>query len=551
MNIFGFQISKASAPKKSTKRRASTVKNAHRVVQSSKYDALGHRVADLAREQGIGAITETGDSASRYERETLVNLTRQVEDENLVFASISDRMVTNLVGANGFSLQARTGNDDLNRLIEDVIWKEFTERPEYRDLFSWEEVQAGVCKEMIGVGDVGFIKLKNGQLQAVESEWINSPTKAPIDYVGKGRKIEQGVEQTLGGKVLGFWINPPAPEGYPSAESRRIDKKDFVYVNGRFQRFSRTRPLPTFIQAMSSIWRLDDILDSEALCWQLLARIAFIVNKQGEDEEAYENSEDIPESSSHDMADRLQDIGTGLIMHGSDGDKVEGVQRNLPGKDFPASVRAFMQLFSMRIGLPLEILMLDWSHTNFSSGKAALTQAGINIHKWQANEVRQFHAPTYNWVISRAVEEGRLPDIPEVYNHEWFPPMPPWIDAKEEAESWGIRVDRGLVTFSDALKHQGKDRETENERRKADIMAAIEISNDMFDETGIRVDWKYFAGYQVGKTDAAFMQLSDDEKPGDDNPKMEAQKLEEGAHYLSDGKLFKVIDGAMTEVKDG
>jgi len=494
-----FHIGRKPAPKK--KRPNKPVKDLSN--QKHSYDMFGHRVADLANEQGIGSFRETGDAASRYDRETLVALGRQSYDENIIYSTVIDRMTTNLVGANGFGLQARTGDDALNKKIEEIIWPRFTANPEYRELFSWENTQRGVCKDMLGVGDIGFVKVKNGQLQAVESEWIAMPSNAQLQTLPSGRKVEQGVEMTLGGKVTGFWINPPTKEGFPGLYGTRVAKDNFVYVHGDIQRFSRTRPLPPFIQMMSSIWRLDDILDSEAVCWQLLAKIALIINKDGADEEAWENSEEIPNAETKDIADRVQDIGTGLIFNGTQGDTVSAPNRNLPGKDFPASLRAFMQLFSMRIGLPLEILMLDWSKTNFSSGKAALTQAAVNIHSWQAHQVKQFNAPTYEWTIRRAVAAGELPDIPSIYKHEWFPPAPPWIDAKEEAESWGIRVDRGLVTFSDALKSQGKDLAEENDRRDKDIRAAIEKAQSITNDTGVPVDWKYFAGYNVGKTENA------------------------------------------------
>ena len=486
-------------------------------TKKQSYDQLGHKVADVAREQNINTARETGDAASRYDRQSLVGVARQAYDENLVYATIIDRMTANLVGADGFGLQARTGDPELNAKIENEIFPKFTQNPEYRELWSWANVQKGVCKDMLGVGDIGFIKLVNGQLQAIESEWIANPVGDIMRRVSPRRKIEQGIEQTLGGKVTAFWHNPPSPEGYPGVKGTRIDKKDFIYVNGDIQRFSRTRPLPPFIQMMSSIWRLDDILDSEAVCWQLLAKIAFIVNKDNSDEDAFEDSEERSDAEAYDLADRFQDIGTGLVMHGNQGDNVTGVNRNLPGKEFPQSVRAFMQMFSMRCGLPLEILMLDWSKTNFSSGKAALTQAAVNIHSWQKNEVEQFCQPVYEWVIRKAIEDGELEWTPTILDHEWFPPMPPWIDAKEEAESWGIRVDRSLVTFSDALKAQGKDRDEENERRESDIRDAIERAKKLTKETGTPVDWKLFCGYLVGKTENAVNANGDTPQPEANN----------------------------------
>ena len=63
-------------------------------------------------------------------------------------------------------------------------------------------------------------------------------------------------------------------------EGKRYDTKDFIYVSAPVQRFSRTRPIPPFVQVFTSIWRFDDILNSEAVSWQLLAMNAYIVTKR-------------------------------------------------------------------------------------------------------------------------------------------------------------------------------------------------------------------------------------------------------------------------------
>ena len=78
-----------------------------------KYDAKGakevqfqHHVAALANEQSLGYWEKTGDAVSRYDRQTLVNLARQMDDDNVIYSTMLDRLCENLLGPNGFTLQA-------------------------------------------------------------------------------------------------------------------------------------------------------------------------------------------------------------------------------------------------------------------------------------------------------------------------------------------------------------------------------------------------------------------------------------------------------------
>jgi len=484
---------------------------------------LSHNASRLAGEMGVTSSSEyTGDAVSRYDRPTLVAMTRQLDDENMVYATMFDRLCSNLLGPNGFTLQARTGSDAVNQIIENELWPAFIKSPEYRDLFTWKDCQYLTMRDMVGVGDIGFIKLASGKLQAIENERINTPSGDQVKSLPNGRKVEQGIEMTKAGKVMGFWITEPTRWGFQSAgKGKRIDKKNFIYCHGKSQRFSRSRPIPPFIQVASSTFRVDDILNSEAIAWQLLAKHAVVVNQSNANEDAYDLSETDSETENvtNSITDRVTESEAGIFFWGEQGEEVRGVDRNLPGKDFPASVRSFMQLFAMRIGLPLEILILDWTKTNFASGKGALVQASQNIREWQVRIVEQLHQQVYEWKVRQWLDEGLIPDFDKVADHEWFPPVPPWVDPVEAAKSWGIQVAQGQVTYSNMLKQNGKDRDTQIAERKEDYQAAITAADELMKANeGVFISWKPFAGIAEGQTEAAFnIDKTVDNKTSEDN----------------------------------
>jgi lambda family phage portal protein len=475
---------------------------------------LEYRVAKLASEQGVDTTPHGGDECLRYDRQELVGLARYMYDQNMVYAAAITRIVNNLLGANGFGLQARARRDDgkldkdTNDLIEKELWPEFAAHPEIRNLYDWDEMEQIVAQDMINVGDFAALKLRNGQLQGIESERINTPSNR--EGLREGHVIEQGIELNRAGAPVAFHIMQPTeylPNGWPRAwgkADRRLAKR-IIYTTAQPQRYSRTRPAPPFVSAMSSIWRLEDILDSEAIAWQHLARFALAMSWNTAGEDMYDNSEvdNTASTTTQELTARVTEMRQGLIFSGPQGAKLEGVQRNLPGKDFPESVRMFLRLIGMLLGLPIEVLLLDWSNTNFSSGRAALTQATISIRRWQAQLVRKWHNPVYQWKIRQWQAAGRIPEGAMMGNAEWFPPAVPWVDPKAEGEAWGLRIDRGLVLYGDALKMQGQDRQEHIDKREVEILDAIAKSDAIFKAMGVVVPWQHFTGDLVGKTESA------------------------------------------------
>jgi len=490
------------------------------------YDALGYAAATVARNLGIGGTSwSTGDWHTYTDRETLVEMSRQMARDNAIFAAAKSRLADNILGPDGFTLQSRvkpprtsTGRvyenaraeaDKINRTIEDELWPRFAEDPEARGLYTFPELSRVIVEEMVEAGDLGAIKLSTGKLQVVESEQIGAEGRQSGP---DGKRIEQGIELDDKGRPVRFWVRPAGQHTYKSAKPFKAD--NFLYIHGGSRRITQTRPVPPFSPTLANIHRLNDILTAEAVAWQMLSRFAVAINRDGATLDAYEASdgtEDVAgaardayfDTDAEALTDRVVQTEMGTMFWGAPGESVQGVKHDIPSANFAESVTAYLRLIGMQIGLPLEILMLDWSKTNFSSARAAIEQAKLTLHRWQRLVETQFHARVYRWKIREWIDAGELPDRPDIFDHEWIAHPMPWIDIEKEAKAQEKLLALGMTTYDESLKARGRERSSENEKRDRTIRDAITLAKDIETDTGVSVPWEYFAGYMPGKTEMA------------------------------------------------
>ncbi len=464
-----------------------------RIGGQGTYSAFGYHSARVADKEGRAPVTGSGDSHSLYDRERLVVQARTFMRDNGIFAGLIDRATSYIVG-NGFGLQAKSANAEWNNDAE-RIWRAFWRRPEIRGTLSGRGVERMICRELLVAGDVGVIKAEGGKLQLIESEQI------------KGKEAKgDGIEKDDIGRPTAYWVSPWGPNGGPlPAQAKRYLPDDFLFV-ARLDRPSISRGVPPCQASFPMLHRINDVCDSEAIAWQLLSKIAVRINRTGGPSIAYQTSiEDDNKSGTDaegDFASRVHELDDALIFHGELGEEVNGIERNIPGKDFPASLTMFLRLLGLPLGLPLEVVLLDWTKSNYSQSRAVLEQAYTTFLAWQLLLEDFFYRPVYEWVISQAIDRRELAASDDAFEHEWIKPSFPWIDQLKEAEAYGAKLDRGFCTLGQVLKGLGMDRAEVLAARKREVIEAMEISDDIEKQKGKKVSWEIFCGLAVTSASA-------------------------------------------------
>jgi capsid protein len=158
-----------------------------------------------------------------------------------------------------------------------------------------------------------------------------------------------------------------------------------------------------------------------------------------------------------------------------------------------------MKLMSTALGVPLMVLLLDASQTNFSGWRGAIDEARKGFRYHQHNLIKRFHTPAYCWrvkqwaaddpAIQKAIDDPSL----TAYGHKWNPPAWNYIEPMKDATSDLLRLQNGLISPRRLHQERGRDFgeivvETIDDNAAA-IEMAIKKSQELTERTGVTVHY--------------------------------------------------------------
>jgi len=474
----------------------------NRTRQAGKYTQLGYRTVRSAERDGMTFTAASGDRHMAAHRTKLITQSRDFYRNNAIYKGMIDRAVAYIVGK-GFGLQMKLADAQANEIIEKQLWKPFWRRPEIRNLQSGKMLEKMVCREAMLCGDVGLIKTNKSVLQVREAEQICGKETCP-----------SGVLLNQYGTPAAFFVSQYSEHGrIDRRTARRIAAEDFLFI-ANLDRPSASRGVPAAQSSFPMLHRINDVCDSEAICWQILSKLAVSIVREGGPEDGYTRTGPDPDASGKDtdFTTRLTELDYALMFHGNPGESVAGIDRNIPGRDFPESIRMFLRLLGLPLGLPLELVLLDWTKSNYSQSRAVLEQAYQTFLDWQDLLEDFFYTPILTWKLDQWAAAGLI-DGPEAWDFEWIRPTFPWIDQLKETQAKGDMVDRAFATHGQVCKSLGTDRETMVSARRREVTEAIQVAQEIKQTTGVDVPWELFAGLGTANQSAT----PAEKQPDDDN----------------------------------
>jgi len=157
-----------------------------------------------------------------------------------------------------------------------------------------------------------------------------------------------------------------------------------------------------------------------------------------------------------------------------------------PAPQFAAFSEFVLRQIGSALGMPYELLLKDFTKTNYSSARAALLEA------WRTFNVRRdwmktyWAQPIYELWFEEAVDAGLI-EAPDYYDLQpfytrakWIGPGRGWIDPVKEAEAAQVRMASGITTLEMECAEQGNDYK--------DIIDQRAIEKKQLQEAGLWVD---------------------------------------------------------------
>lgn len=174
------------------------------------------------------------------------------------------------------------------------------------------------------------------------------------------------------------------------------------------------------------------------------------------------------------QAQNLRQMRGAAIIPLPAGAKITPFSPGRPNAAFEAFMIASLRHIAAGMNIPYELLLKDFSKTNYSSARAALLEAWRYFMGRRAWLIRVWLRPVYELWLEEAVNAGRV-DAPDFYEKRYAYSRcrfifsgRGWIDPVKEAEAAGIRMRLGISTLEAECAEQGLDWEEVLEQQAAE-----------------------------------------------------------------------------------
>lgn len=165
------------------------------------------------------------------------------------------------------------------------------------------------------------------------------------------------------------------------------------------------------------------------------------------------------------------------------GAKVTPFVPGRPNQAFEAFMLAVLRHIAAGLNMPYELLLKDFSHTNYSSARAALLEAWRYFNGRRRWMVDNWLKPIYELWLEEAVNAGEI-DAPAFYQNRYAYSRcrfifggKGWVDPVKEAQAAVLRVAAGLSTMEAECAEQGNDYE--------EVMDQQQVEARMREERGL------------------------------------------------------------------
>ena len=456
-----------------------------------------HRGASLsARElSSWRPMAGSPDADLLDELSTLVSRSRDLARNHGVAAGAIQTLVDNVVGT-GLRLSALP---DYKALGKDKDWADSWSRKTEALWRSWAETTDcdaarnltfnGLTTQMFRSGLINgealalplWLPQRNQSfattIQLVEPDRLGNPNDRLND-----RNIRGGIEVDVYGAPLAYWIAKNHPgdqllgvaglgQEFERIPARtRFGRQRVIHVHDK-ERTGQNRGKPIFTSIMPLFKMLDHYERSEMQAAVVNAMIAAFIETPLDGESI---SEMFGGSAEDYMAARNEwqvKLQGGAVIPIFPGDKVAPFTPSRPNSAYSSFVENILRHIGAGLNLPFELLMKDFSKTNYSSARAALMEAWryfIGRRHWLAT---YWAKPVYELWLEEAIHKGLI-EAPNFYQNKalwcrckWIGPGRGWIDPVKEAKASKIRLETGLSTLEDECATQGLDWEEVLEQR--------------------------------------------------------------------------------------
>jgi lambda family phage portal protein len=322
------------------------------------------------------------------------------------------------------------------------------------------------------------------RVQVIESDRLGNPYNK-LDTA----RLRGGVEIDDFGAPIAYWIRKAHPgdsyfymygedwqwERIPAATA--WGRKRVIHAHDK-ARAGQSRGIPALAATMSEFKVLKDYRSAELKAAVVNAMVSMVIESSMGQEQIMEllsSDSDALKTYMDGLAGRKRSAidfgGGGMIVPLPLGDKLHSFSPARPSVAYDPFVTTAARYIGAGLNMPYELVLKDFSKSNYSSARAALVEAWRSFTGRRDWIGRNFYQPVYDLWFEEMVDAGKI-EAPGFYENRaawtrarWIGPGRGWIDPLKEAQAAELRMDIMVSTLEDECAEQGKDWEEVLEQR--------------------------------------------------------------------------------------
>lgn len=478
------RVVKAVAPVAAARRARARAETARMEALAASY-----RTKRRSSQRGGGVGASHAASEERVLQDDLPDLIERSRDtwrNNALYSGICRRAVDNLVGT-GPMLVPLTGHTGFNNDLQ-------------RAFGEYCEAGGGMATSGMSLADVCRVAtltaMREGNALAYRADagwqfFEGVQIGTPHGYARDGRRVFAGVEVDDGDQPVRYWVADYSTHGYLRPEMAVGIRADRCVMLGVREWFRGFRAVPPLGPALDLFDDLDGYLEAELFGARMASSV--VGEMQSTDEDWWRALHQGEEDNVQDTLTQV-DFSPGSVFRTMPGEKFQLHAVSRPNSSFDQFTRAMFRLCGVPIGMPLELGLMDFSQTNFSSAKMLMLQAMRTFDVWQAAVPRPLARRVYReWLETWDGKVPRGVRQDDRMRFEMRFPAYPWIDALKEAQARLVGLKGGWLSLEDVAREMNRDLEDVIQERVRQIEMAVK-----FCEKAGHPEWAPMVLSQVG-----------------------------------------------------
>ena len=439
----------------------------------------------IRRRTGVAPMGSGPDYHYRTEAKYYQDIeqARDMDRNDGLVGVLADRRVDNIVQS-GFTLDPKTGDKGVDSALWDW-WEDFSNDPDQCDIageLTWKEIERQASRSESIDGDLIVIGTEDGSFQMLESHLIRTKSRVPDTFLG--------VTSDRLGRRLQYHVAEETGEFGQLGDATPIDVRNEDGIRQVFhvynpKRVNITRGVTQLAPVFSLSGMLEDINFAKLVQQQVVSCFA-VFRKLAAGQSSLPSSDNVygdgtTETTASGVR-QLEGVSPGMEIVGKPGEELTGFSPAVPNSEYFVQVKLILQIIGVNFGLPLCLVLMDGSETNFSGWRGAVDEARKGFVADQQNLVRRLNRPAYHWKLSQYLAERRDPALTKaaaklgdkIYSHNWNLPTWSYIEPVADAEGDATQLRNALTSPRRMHAARGKDWEEIADESIADNAYAIQ-----------------------------------------------------------------------------